>query len=724
MLEEKSKLLEEKIEKFINIYQTTITKNFKVSSAQKFSIINAINDTTKNIARESLIRYVDEVYTWIPLNPNKPEIREAIQDSMLLIDEQNEETKRLPTEFGYKNLYNAITLETKIKTIYIHGNRGTGKTFCINYFLSKYHQDLCKEGFTWFRVDVSKMWDIKEKKNKLYTVAQYLLAHMYYVIFEYARKDTVLNSFMSDVDGLDNSPYINYLKNIYQEEPAAYTECLSIWTKALTQFKNLNLKPNEKKSLVYAEKLIDNIVISLDEKSIKRLIETITDFLETKHHNVIFLIDGIDNIKYRKEEKNFQAFLEDIQYKLNDILTRYKLVYSLRPDSFKMSSIALGHELDENSRTFTIEQPDPKLLLIHKLTLLSNQNTYFQSCREKAYETKLASATPQINRFIEISNELIREINIEDEILTNYGGNLRSFLRNHIRACNYRARYEALKQSRVLSDTEKLQIYREGSMLAGHNYMYDHDTEAVKGKWLPNIFSIGSNDKDQWAGMITLRILQLIRDFFGFFNSNQLFEVLHTLYGYNQQIFNEALNVCYDFRLIEIHAIDTIDDGQIVHRYKIGSKGKRMLNLIAGDELTLSALYFMAQKTKFYFGPNLESDIQVVKNFPELLHNAHDPNERKFQEAVVLSSSLILRHIFISGSNERNAIKKEKWEILRDKNFDTKLIKRSLRIPANILKREKTKTLRKILWSIVLIDENRLTALENAFKKLHDSLET
>ncbi len=202
---------------------------------------------------------------WIHANPSNSEVVSKSKE------------KYIPTNDRKKFIedLNKYIVDNNVKLIFIEGKRGSGKTFMQNYFLNTQIKNIKRT--TWFRVDVTKIYDYNIKNHaKPIDFKTYLLAQIVFVFFRYRKshtdkKDGVTYGVDPVFSKINDDFFIG--TNMNDKEKEAFIRAIEQAPHGNT----INGKPLFHK---YTTIIAQNILKSIN-----------------KHENqIVLFIDGIDNV--------------------------------------------------------------------------------------------------------------------------------------------------------------------------------------------------------------------------------------------------------------------------------------------------------------------------------------------------------------------------------------------------------------------------------------------
>lgn len=392
----------------------------------------------------------ERLFGWVPLNPSKPEIRDAVIDSYVMYDDGN----KLPSLKVFQEMFNIMT-NKECTVVFINGNRGVGKTAGLNNFFTMYAQQFKSKGYTFFRCDARKIedvdteiWsrykqaaDIKIKNESKIEIKdddgesvdddefingasleEYINAHNIYVALMYARVDKVLEGFKVIMEEESYNPDEKYGKfGSYLKDTKADYE-LRLWRDIVDDFvaiSRLNLNNNmiEMKGMIpFIAQIIFHFRSEEYKKYYIRFVNHFHKFLRGMQcfNGVILTIDGVDNFSristtgrnyYKSFLKQLKKFIPgDKSNKDYD-----KIIISLRSESyFELKQEVVAGYSKFPIVEFKVDPPSIKDIVSKRVKMASNvisddkKISYFNFVKVEARSNGIFSDfLSEINMFLE-----------------------------------------------------------------------------------------------------------------------------------------------------------------------------------------------------------------------------------------------------------------------------------------------------------------------------------
>ncbi len=173
--------------------------------------------------------YYKKVLGWIPANPSKPELKDAIS-SVYVFSKSSSLNNCVNTKEGHVKFKNEVMHNPEPNTTFLIGSKGSGKTFYLNYLVNTENTAFYKEKKIWYRAELSKLYrhniyveNLKQEalKNntKIYTLEEYFNVHITYVTFKYRKNNAIFEEIWNDKDGTITNMLIEkwYSLSTYQK---------------------------------------------------------------------------------------------------------------------------------------------------------------------------------------------------------------------------------------------------------------------------------------------------------------------------------------------------------------------------------------------------------------------------------------------------------------------------------------------------------------------------
>jgi len=654
---------------------TPRTKNLQTIQSE-----NGILSPPKHLS--GFCEFAERVVGWIALNPNdlcrvkalvsvyhlpgyesyshemsSLENPHPITFKYLDRDVQFSSCYNLPTKNGFLTLFDCL-IKKENQILNISGRRGSGKTFAINFFLATAHRILSSKGIIWFRTDVSKLWQYEEG---FLTLTQYSIFHSIYVALRYSNEDLNLSALRNN-----GEMFSSYLNDISQQQ-LGIKKVFNAWRRIVESFVTIQRKSlfdPTAKPVSYFLREGKQILKEFEEYVIENVYTEMLHFLRKSAHEkdlnlrIVVIFDGIDNIRVDAEPERYMRILNDIHVlcRQNPLKIGDTFIIVARPETFKdivKINAPKGHG-DITPKEFMLNYDLIRDLLNKKSAIIEQPDEYFQALAESYTGNKFID-TEESRDFKSSISYLLRYFRSVAMYSSNeqkqkpidliFDGNIRSLLRNVIRAHNYKI---SLAGTNVFPNRALL----EGSILAGCDHMLKNIEEHVNGRWCPNLFECASVEKDQWTGLMMIRIIQLLDFVRDGVEKIKVIEFLNRNFGYPKYEIETAFQTALEYSLIFCirHDITEFDNRiarpEKTRLYSVTKKGLYVKYLAFNDYATF---YFMAAVTPL----DLESLKNIGINIGLFTHSTE--YERHFYRAAILSGMVLWAYIITASRNELRA---------------------------------------------------------------------
>jgi len=331
--------------------------------------------------------------TWLHTNPSiySEKIFEDIPDLYFAKDEKT-------SLENIKIIEDAVKNTGVSKIIFIRGKKGSGKTFSLGYFLNKKTRDLNNQGITWFRIDATKIYELRYKYPTVFNILaskgilleSYLYSQIFFVLSRYHNTDSVLK-------GIN---FNEILKEISEEKAIPIEELREIFIKLTNEAinaPNFNNSLNGKPWIKLCKEESFDFLKSFSLKSLSHL--------KKQGKQVVLFLDGIDNVDY--DLKHFELVLNEIRdllwgdkIELQDYFS--KIIVFSRPEIYEKITF------DVKAQSYGIEVRDLKTIPIEEI--LFHISSLFDKRRMEKLSEKIFknwNLKEIIDKFIKSVDEFI-----------------------------------------------------------------------------------------------------------------------------------------------------------------------------------------------------------------------------------------------------------------------------------------------------------------------------
>lgn len=663
--------------------KTIMSKDLPLATRTLETLQSALNITPTPPILTDFCAFAERVVGWIPLNPNDLQRVRAIIAAYHLPDYDNyvpetttldlphpiareylgdridyRSENRLPTKNGLITLFDTI-IQSQNQFIALSGRRGSGKTMALNFFLTTAHRALCSKGVLWLRTDIAKIWAYPAD---FLNISQYTMLHSIFIGLRYAKDDQNLKAL--DKEGEKFGEHLAALHNTNKHS--------EIWKRLVSAYSNsIRMSRHDPYGKPVADFLAEGkqLITEYGDFAIQALFKELIAFLRESAHaegrtlRILMILDGVDNIRIGAHQDRYFILLREIIDLFSDVPLKMGDIFILvaRPETF--NDLSLQKTMMQNGLNvpamFNIDTDFVQELVKRKTDAIENPVEYFQSKAELLTGKKFidTNKSRSFNRSVKhlfhrfkdagkmshnmsFNNETIRPIDLL------FDGNMRSLLRNIIRAHYYK--------TRLSTSVSPVRSLLEGSVLAGCNSMPMNFDDNVHGHWCPNLFEYATLENGHWTGLIVIRLIQLLDAVSVGVTREDAIVFVHHYFGYSRVQCETAFQAASEFSLIQgkgfrVDRFD-VDNARPMNARLFATtiKGRYILNLAFKD---CAVFYFMAAGTPL--------DLVRVKNKGiNLDHMAHSMDmKRHFFRAVILSGLVLWAHIYTANRKELSTLK-------------------------------------------------------------------
>lgn len=650
-----------------------------------------------NTCSSHIIRYFHNVMGWLPANPSKKEIIDAINSVYVFTDKKGTDPNNfVNTHEGHQKFQLEMTEGNDIQTFFLVGPKGSGKTFYLNYLVNTNNDYFYDNKLIWFRADISKLYkhnitlDLKQNENiddVKYTLENYFNLHIVYVSTKYREKMKILDQFWKDKNGestdliLDKWLSNTRFQEIEEDPDQLIKKFKSFFDSIKIEEKNLfgqqSLEKDKVKRLVWGKKaIIRNDLLA----------EVIIDYLNWHNYKPLLIIDGLDNINYYSYEYYYQDILAQVRalFLKDDKKNFYnsKTIISLRDETYHdLLQLSLSFFKNYNPSIFRIKTNDVEKIIRSKVDIAMKPKCSYYKQKKEYLNRKLAKlmesnscikenekqTTKELissndkhfqsfaNQFLDQMVSAIKKtipIKYTDEDIDImfvfrqfYNNNLRAFLNNFLNIYNYSCLFKEKKRY-ISSDRDY--VLTEGQLLNGNLFLDTYNSQFEFGKCIPNLFWFNCYKHiSKWHGLCLIRLLQLVKH--KTYTENELMNMLYNLFGYPQDLAKYNIYYSISHGLMKCK----FDYESNIKYFYITSKG---IFLIDYELFSVDLLYFIAIDTPF------AKCFCVDSKFLRFHTNEYHYWEY-YIEACVITVISFIRHILTTHNNEMSKIKKSETNI-------------------------------------------------------------
>ena len=553
---------EYKIPNFTNRPFNTLENNY----ARFYNCMNLLGEY------EHILLFFNRVLGRIKANPSDDNVIKVSKE-LYIHPKYFEENSKIANVTQNENRVFLNSLKNSIRNnrhenYFLVGERGVGKTYFINYFCNQYNADFIDNNIIWLRFDISKAYALG------YDFLEFVDIHTLYVIFKYCRN---LKPFEEVVNF--NEKFQKYIKFVLRKKMAEISQIqiVIIEINKLYQEKALNNNYTQRLEKVLNEypclKNLGSIILSY--------------FLENKY-KLLYVIDGVDNIDYRREPEKYDKFLNDISRNLSIeieksaidnatsiIVCRHETFHHLINNGIK----AYGGNQDYEVLPITVQD-----LVVKKFSKLNDVMNFeffkkeFRGIKKTLtkngwgdYPTIVDDFVTFAGTFTEDIIESLKEFGIEsdsDIINILYGKDIRSLTLGIINTYAYKRVFE-----------EKTNLYNrkyilpEALFMDGGLFIDSLQKDDRRNSSIPNLlFYEAPSWTGPWYGLCGIRMLMVLENFSDI--SEELIIKLLSCFYDNEAIITGFLKKFIEQGLILTSLIKKADTFRKQVKYKISGKGK------------------------------------------------------------------------------------------------------------------------------------------------------
>lgn len=687
-------------------WESMITENIerKLAIEKPFSAPSRTQIGKNHLGEERSIQYHLPLYTntfnnyyksvlgWIPANPSKQDIADAIKHAYVF---SSKNSNTIPNNLvnyieGHINFYSQLLFGDE-DTFFLVGPRGSGKTFYLNFLVNTKTKEFYDNGYIWFRAELSKLYrhnisydnrvsfDSMNTSRK-YSLEEYFSVHIVYVSFKYRHENPILRKIWEG-----DKKFLDLLIDLWYKD-VRYNSIIDEPDKLIEQFKELieKLEIDERKTydrFDFTKNHVEKILWNPNQVIESHLItNAILSFLRRNSFVPIFIIDGLDNIDYYENAEHYSDIIAQVRdFCLRDEKKNYyggKAIVSVRDETFDhLKNLAFNYFKAGQHPVFRVSLNNPVEVLKKKIEIMLNPKcNYFKLKRDQSqmkvdnylqviYEEQVKSqykkgaeeffreTTNDFYQFSEfvftnfckaINETLNAEDHDEEEInelyiFNNiYNQNMRAFIHNFLGIYNYIILFKN-KMKHMHNPDKRTYLLTEGQLLNGSLYLDSKSVRKELGRCIPNIFYFSSNtSSSNWHGLCALRLLQLLRDRN---TKKRAKKSIKEDFGYDEECINERFQYCLTNGLI----LSDSKNDERERLFKTSPKGEFIIKYILYD---INNFYYLALDT-----PVPEELIENSKLI-RIHHNNREIYWENYIESCILTSITFIRLLLTQHSHE------------------------------------------------------------------------
>ena len=698
----------------------------KTNISPPFKIPSKINGHQSGLGKQRYISnhqnghysYIDNYYQkvlgWIPANPSKKQLIDAINSVYYFSKKQGAVANNIVnTKEGHIHFFLEIVNPKGRNTIFLQGAKGSGKTFYLNYLLNTKNRDLYSKHVIWFRAELSKLYkhnstcdttvtSSNQSELKKYTLEEYFRIQMAFVSFKYRDQNPIIQEIWEDKDGQISRMIID-LYNVEEEYKIIFDtpdKLLDEYAKFVNKIKVLeNYADAENK---FTKKEFRNLVwyhkLSTMSYIISKLILT---YFRKNSFTPLFIIDGLDNIDYYNDRAEYELLTNQVKnFCLDGEKPNQfggKVIVSVRDETISHLEVSARDFFESQTYPiFHVELETPEELLHKKISVAINPVCDHFVEKKKSVEEKIENSKKEYKKlftehdegiealspeefiekdcnsilnfqsefqstFLSAISEKCRKAQIDEPITMSwifkmfYNRNLRAFIHNFLHIHQYIRLFNEKKPLNN-KNTSRPYLLIEGQLLNGALYLDSSERRFEFGKCIPNIFHFyDGNLCNAWHGLLTYRILQLLISI----TDASIIKLKNTMvddFGYSEDVFIKNFYYAIGQGLIT----SNYDPKNKAEAYYITEKGQFMTQYLLLD---VNILYYLAIDT-----PLSEHSINR-SNFVKVHINGDNGYWENYTESCVLTSITFIRHILSKHTKEMQALKNKGFSDAQIKKY-------------------------------------------------------
>ncbi len=651
---------------------------------------------------EKLVDYFSYIHRWFPANPSKERIVDKANE--LYVDRISGKHKY--SGFPSRKIVNSILQDSsepkdrkynieqiikQNKYIVVLGNKGVGKTTFFNYWLNNrtsYFEQIEKK--LWFRVDASKLYGLNSIINPLencepFNLETYHKVHVIYVVTKYG---TQINN---------SSPLSMAWKNIQylSQEDQELFDFIGMLQKSVI---DSELVPDDKDTERFLNWAIKNDSILL----IKRLYDKCHQYWLEENYKIIFIVDGIDNISWTRENTtHYQHLCSEVgRLFINDYRNSFcdhfsNIIIVIRPETYKHieSTFQEDHLNDNNkNRPFkcVVAPACTDEIIKHKSNITLSPRSLDLSEFKNNIALKIQEDQSSFNeilfeRELHIFNNLSKgylvdlartikrkyiqlekfyagkdyDSTFEAIDFNEFSDLIQILFNDNIRACvdNFIENYTTIEfaKKKQIPGATNISRYPQYLLLNGRLFLDSPNVNIrVRGESYPNIFwwnmSWVDVDSTGWFGLSVIRIFQLMKEC-NEIKVSFLSEVLNTLFDYPNNLVSMQID-----RLVKYGLIKYADNRTLGNDYYVTATKKGGF-IFEYTFMNPDWIYFFALDTPLDHELSQDKDSRYIK-----LHRDSENNFiNVFNVAYISTTITFCRHIWTQQTIDQGKIEQH-WD--------------------------------------------------------------
>lgn len=341
-----------------------------------------------------LTRYYRSVFGHIYYDPRNRNCEEVFSE--LYVEDQNEMSSFVNTKSGYDSFYDYLTSDKDKFLLILSANKGAGKTFFFNYFLSKNDKKLYEQFRIPFVIDFFRIYeDFKSDINcvnnidfNAYVAVAYLIQTLMYKdefpVLKVFWETCSVNHFVSAYNNEE------LLRKYFSEPEACFDYFKEKITSVIIKEESYFIPADPENPNAEMSRRIASTIKLMSDDCIKdtaiSFVMALRLFLRERGYSVILFLDGLDNLDYYRDRNIYDMVIKDIKetlfYERNDKRITNFYVLGVRSETY--SKLKVQHKYYSKGRfRFNISGVDINdLLLTKKRVAMKPRSKIFRNSRK------------------------------------------------------------------------------------------------------------------------------------------------------------------------------------------------------------------------------------------------------------------------------------------------------------------------------------------------------
>ncbi|WP_199611485.1 hypothetical protein [Flocculibacter collagenilyticus] len=554
------------------------------------------------------------------------------------------------------------------------GERGSGKTASLLVYLYRNYTQLINEKVIWLRTDIHQLYDAwlqaASKEENLITLSEYLELFLAYVFCKYKDDDSradihsVMTTIASNPDL--KMHIIKKATHVHKTEVNLSDEINQL-SSNISAFENKDKNRNYLINEWVKNAQNKNNELQRQFKNAKNIAKAIQDQLFKQGYQVLFFVDGCDNVDVTKNYgvQLYNKFLVELlplcfkkpQQGINHIVfMRPKTLGDIR------SLHSMNNQGHDDITPFSVELTPTCCDEISKqrFSFILNESL------SQHDEPKYRPVSTAINKLLcELKDS---RLSLHTRLSINH--NIRDYLHNRLSLIvilSYVARIEKSGQCQLTQQQEiKLRVNTNSwsdrnKFLNGKLYLnskMDGIETSTPGCIYFNPFS-SPPTYAKWNGLMYLRLYQTIKRLNTAIQEH-LVCYITTLFGYDKKLVDNAIEICETFGLVDIHH-EEYSTSSFRREIKLNDKFDYFIELTFKDA---DILYYLALDT--YLPEKIYREDTFTSHINKMEQKSY------YNDVMPLTTLAFIRFLVIQDRLEKEGLE-QKLSTLLEKNKNLSL---------------------------------------------------